>query len=238
MNLINFKKNLSVVILCGGRGLRLKPITNKLPKPLIRINKKSILENIILHFIKYDISNFIVVTVYKNILIDKFIKKKFKNLDINTIYTGVNTDIIKRLKKISNISKNFLLVCYGDTLIDINLNTYINFYLKDSSKISLASFQLKSNFGIIEITGNNTITKFREKPILDIWFNVGYLFFKKKNFSLFNKISTFKNLLTFLAKNKLLRAFKHKGNHITINTIEELEQAKIKIKEFDLNEKK
>ena len=45
MNITKFKNNLSVIILCGGKGLRLRPLTSNLPKPLIKINEKSILEN-------------------------------------------------------------------------------------------------------------------------------------------------------------------------------------------------
>ena len=96
MNLSTFKSKLTVVILCGGKGLRLRPITKNLPKPLIKINNKSILENIIQYFIKYKVNNFIIASGYKNTLINNFIKKKFKNKNIKVIYTGLNSDIIKR----------------------------------------------------------------------------------------------------------------------------------------------
>ena len=78
MNITEFKNNLSVLILCGGKGLRLRPLTKDLPKPLIKINEKSILENIIQYFIKYKVTNFIIATGYKSKLIDKFFKNKFK----------------------------------------------------------------------------------------------------------------------------------------------------------------
>ena len=114
-----FKKNLTVLILCGGKGLRLRPLTKKLPKPLIKIKNKSILENIINYFKKYKVENFIIASGYKHKMINRFIKTKYKNLQIKTLYSGVNADIIVRLKKLSKYSKKNLLVCYGDTLIDI-----------------------------------------------------------------------------------------------------------------------
>ena len=122
MNIQKFKNNLSVLILCGGKGLRLRPLTNDLPKPLIKINQKSILENIIQYFVKYKITNFIIATGYKNKLIDKFFKKKFKNKNIKIVYTGLNSDIINRLRHTTEYSKKYFLVCYGDTMIDINFN--------------------------------------------------------------------------------------------------------------------
>ena len=70
----NFKKNLTVLILCGGKGLRLRPLTKELPKPLIKIKNKTILENIIDYLKKNDVNDFIIATGYKYQIIDKFIK--------------------------------------------------------------------------------------------------------------------------------------------------------------------
>ena len=233
MNIIKFKNELTVVILCGGKGLRLRPLTKQLPKPLIKINDKSILENIIKYFLDYKIKKFIIATGYKSNLIDQFIKKKFKKHDIKTIYTGLDSDIIKRIEKVSNYSKKHLLICYGDTMVDIDLNKYINFYLKNVKKTLVASYQLKSSFGILDILKNNDVVNFKEKPTLNIWFNVGYFIFSSDNFYLFKKFKKFQELLKFLSKKKLMRAYKHNGSHITVNTVAELEIAKQHIKIFN-----
>ena len=58
----DFKKNLTILILCGGKGLRLRPLTKSLPKPLIKVKNKSILENIITHFLKFGVKDIIVAT--------------------------------------------------------------------------------------------------------------------------------------------------------------------------------
>ncbi len=221
-----FKKNLTVLILCGGKGLRPRPLTKKLPKPLIKIKNKSILENIINYFKKYKVENFIIASGYKHKMINRFIKTKYKNLQIKTLYSGVNADIIVRLKKLSKYSKKNLLVCYGDTLIDIDLNKYINFYQSSKKKITVASYQLKSSFGIFDIKNKDQIINFREKPSLNIWFNVGYFIFNENDFHFFNKFDKFKNLLKYLSKKKIMKIYKHFGKHITINTLSELENAK------------
>ncbi len=233
MNIRKFKNNLSVVILCGGKGLRLRPLTSNLPKPLITINGKSILENIIQYFLKYNIKNFIIATGYKGQLIDKFINTKFKKHNIKIVYTGLDSDIIVRLKKSSVYSKKHYLVCYGDTMVDIDLNKYIKFYLKNTNKTLVASYELKSSFGILNIMKNNDVVNFKEKPALNVWFNVGYFIFSSENFHLFKKFKKFQELIKFLSKKNLLRAYKHIGNHITVNTIAELELAKQNIKIFN-----
>ena len=68
--------NLTILILAGGKGERLKPITKSTPKPLVKINKKEILSYVIEHLIKFNFKNLFVLTGYKHKLVDKFIKTK------------------------------------------------------------------------------------------------------------------------------------------------------------------
>lgn len=225
-DILEFKQNLTILILCGGKGLRLRPLTKDLPKPLIKVKNKTILENIIRYFLKFKINDFIIATGYKSKIIDKFIKNKFNTPKIKTLYTGLNSDIVHRIHRVSKISKKYLLVCYGDTLIDIDIDKYIKFYLSNPINITATSFRLETGFGIFNIKKNNQIVDFKEKPLLDIWFNVGYFIFPHNKFRLFKKYKKFKDLIKFLSRNKLLSAYKHLGNHITINTLAELEKAK------------
>tara|TARA_B100001989_G_C24529091_1_gene460499 strand:+ start:137 stop:847 length:711 start_codon:yes stop_codon:yes gene_type:complete len=224
--ILDFKKNLTILILCGGKGLRLRPVTKDTPKPLIKIKNKSILENIIDYFLKFKIDDFIIATGYKHNIIDKFIKKKYKKINIKSVNTGLNSDIITRIKKTSKYSKKYLLVCYGDTLIDVDLNKYILFYLSNKKKITVASYQLESSFGIFDIKNQNQVVDFNEKPSLKIWFNVGYFIFNQNDFNIFTKFKKFKDFLKFISKKKAMKTYKHYGRHVTINTLAELEKAK------------
>ena len=67
---------------------------------------------------------------------------------------------------------------------------------------------------------------------LGIWFNIGYFIFANRYLKQMNYHSRFKDFLSFLAKNKKMKTFKHKGKHITINTISELEKARQQIIKF------
>lgn len=232
INISDIKNNLSILILCGGKGIRLRPLTNNLPKPLINIKNKSMLEHIISHFLKFKVDNFIIATGYKHQLIDNFVKKKFKKLKIKVLNTGINTDIIDRIKKSKKYSKKYLLICYGDTIIDIDLNKYLKFFLSKPDKITVASHQLESSFGIFSIVEKNLVIGFKEKPKLDIWFNVGYLLFSSENLKYLEKFDKFEKLISFISKKKLLKTFKHNGNHITVNTLTELEKARKLSKKF------
>ena len=155
-NILKAKKNLSAVILCGGEGQRLRPLTTIIPKPLIKIKNKTIIEYIINHFLKYKINNIIIVTGYKHRLLNNFISKKYKK-KIIVINTGLKTEIAKRVKKISKYLKRNVILCYGDTLVDINLNNLIKFYLKDHNKFIISSYRFKSSFGILEMDKKDNV---------------------------------------------------------------------------------
>tara|TARA_B110000211_G_scaffold234409_1_gene303942 strand:- start:1803 stop:2510 length:708 start_codon:yes stop_codon:yes gene_type:complete len=226
------KKNTTVIIFCGGKGLRLRPLTFNTPKPLIKIDNISILEHLINQFLKYQINNIIIATGYKNQLFKEFLKKKYKNKNIKIINSRINSDIIYRLNKSLKFSKENIIACYGDTLLNININKLINEYSKNSTKIIMTNYELKSAFGIVKINKNLDIVDFIEKPNLNIWYNVGYFMFNKKFETVTKKYKTFKNFLKHMAISKNIKSFKHYGQHITINTISELEEARQKIRNF------
>ena len=80
--IISLKKNTTVIIFCGGKGLRLRPLTFNTPKPLIKIDNKSIIEHLINQFLKNKINNIIIATGYKSQLFKQFLKKNIKAIII------------------------------------------------------------------------------------------------------------------------------------------------------------
>ena len=232
LNIEKFKKNLTVIVLCGGKGDRLKPLTLKTPKPLMKIKDKTILEYIINHLLKSDIKNIIVASGYKHYLVKKFINVKYKK-KVEVKNTSIDVDILERIKNITKNKKGEFLVCYGDTLADININKLIKQYLLNKKKLIISSYELKSSFGILNIYKNsNAVIKFREKPNLNIWFNIGYFIFSQKYIKILSRFKKFENFLHFCSKKKFMSTYKHLGQHITVNTISELEEAKSKIYKF------
>ena len=69
LNITEFKKNLTVIILCGGQGQRLRPLTSEVPKPLVKIKNRAILEYIINHLLKFNVRNIVIASGYKNKII-------------------------------------------------------------------------------------------------------------------------------------------------------------------------
>ena len=72
-------------------------------------------------------------------------------------------------------------MCYGDTIVDINIDKLINFFALNQSKIILSSYNLQSQFGLMKISKSGKVRSFVEKPKLNFYFNIGYFLFKKEN---------------------------------------------------------
>ena len=221
----------TIVILCGGKGLRLRPLTRDIPKPLIKIDNKPILEYILNQFIKYKFEKYKIATGYKSNKIKEFMKNSFTGLDYDIINSG-DSDIITRIRDcIKDIDNDFIL-SYGDTISNINLKRLINYHHKNPETVTVTSFPITIPFGVMGVNKDNYVTSFIEKPVLESVMNIGYFYFTKKYHHLFFKYNSFIKVLSYLAKNKKLKCYKHSGIHITINTIAELEYANKDIKKI------
>ena len=97
MNIDEKKKNITAIILCGGEGQRLRPITNDIPKPLIKIKNKPILYYIIEHLKKYNIKKYLIATGYKSKKIEEYMNQEFNSLNYKIVDSG-NTDILSRVR--------------------------------------------------------------------------------------------------------------------------------------------
>lgn len=219
---------LEAIVLCGGYGKRLNNLTLKLPKSLIRINDKPILEYIIEHLLFYKIYNINLAVGYKSELIKDYILSRDDFSSIK-IHDGGNISIIERIKKILKQTKSeCILVIYGDTISDININKLFNYHIKINRPI-VAVKQLQLSFGIFDIDNSECIINYEEKPALDKWINIGYFLINK---SFYNDIHSNDSWETFISNcilQKNMYSFIHDGEWITVNTKEELEKAKIDI---------
>lgn len=223
--------NPTVLILCGGKGERLRPLTKKTHKSLTKIGKKTILHHLIEYFIKKKLNKFIFATGYKSIQIKNFINKKFPNIKYD-LYDSGNTSIINRLKHIFKDKYEDTLICYGDTLANINFNKYKKLLHKNRNKMIITIFQPDIKFGIVSLGKANKVKRFSEKPKLDIWINIGYIFVPKRMIKSVVKSTDFILFIKKEIKKNNVVYFKHDDLHITVNTLSELDEAKKNIRKF------
>ena len=212
---------MKVVILAGGKGTRISEYTSSIPKPMVPIGSKPILEHIINYYIKFGFKDFIIATGYKHSIIKDYFKNKNVFARINVIDTGVETLTGLRLKKLTNELKGTFMLTYGDGLSNINLKKLLNFHKKSKKKITLTAVHPPARFGELSIS-KGIVTNFEEKPQLQKgWINGGFFVVEPEFLKLIgNKnIMLERSPLTKAVKTKNLAAYKHKGFWFCMDTL-------------------
>jgi len=223
--------DIQAVLLCGGKGERLRPFTENIPKPLIQIKNKPILKYIVDHTLFFGINELIVATGYKSGKIESYLEDNYLDYNIMISNSG-DVDIIERIKHASHFIKRDFLLIYGDTLSDLNLNDLINYHQSNRAKVTVTVWPLRSQFGVLELDSDGMISSFLEKPVLDKWINIGYFYFENEVLSWMDRFSKFEDFLHYLVEKKELNGYKHMGSHITINTLKELKEAELNVEKL------
>lgn len=212
-------KEIKTVILCGGKGLRFKPFSNNIPKPMALIGKYPILVHIMKFYSSFGINKFILCLGYLGNKIIKYFSENKKLIEkykwnIEFIDTGKDTETGSRIKKIERyIDTNNFFVTYGDGVSDLNLHDLFRYHINRDKIGTITLVKPRSNFGIVKLDQNCVITSFIEKPILKDWINGGFFVFKKDVLKYMQEEKCILEKDTFpkLAQIRELNGFKHNG---------------------------
>ncbi len=201
---------MKTVILCGGKGTRMKEFTNSIPKPMVCVGDKPILWHIMKLYSHFGFDEFILCLGYKG----ERIKEYFEESDWDIIFadTGEDTNTGGRIKKIEKyITEDTFFATYGDGLANIDIRKLLDFHLKHGKIATLTAVQPYSQFGILEMNGSGIIMNFKEKPRLNNWINGGFFVFNRKVFRYLDENDVLeKKPFELLAAEKQLMAYKHK----------------------------
>ena len=126
------KNNIPVIIMAGGMGTRLKPLTNIIPKPLIPINDKTLIENIIDKFYSFGLKKYFITLNFKSELIKAYFKYVNSKCSIKFIQENKPLGTVGSLYLLKNIIKNTFIVSNCDTIINIDYNDLVNYHKKKS----------------------------------------------------------------------------------------------------------
>ncbi len=179
--------NFDVVIMAGGFGKRLRPLTLEKPKPLIEVNGEPILNRIISKIDNINVNKIYITLHYKSEAILKFLKK-INSQKIIPIIEKKPHDTFGSLIKIKKRLNKNILVINSDIITNLDTLNLFKFHIKNNADLTLCAkkHETRVNFGVIKTNGKN-ISNIDEKPILNYWINTGIYFLKK------NCISNSKN---------------------------------------------
>lgn len=244
-------RSIPVVILCGGKGTRLKEETESVPKPLVRIGNYPMLWHIMKIYSFYGFNHFILLVGYKGEKIKEyFINRNILNADftadftnqsgkitrhsstkepwkVTVIDTGLDTQTGARIKRIeSYIKGSTFFLTYGDGVSNINIKSLLDFHKKHSYLATVTGVHPPARFGEIVLNGI-TATNFNEKPyIQSTYINGGFFVLNKEIFSYLDddeKLNFEKDVLPKVAKNGELAVFCHEGYWQCMDTRRDME---------------
>ncbi len=186
VNVINFRKMRSylpidVVIMAGGRGQRLQPLTDTTPKPLLKVGDKAIMEHNVDRLALYGVDDFWFSVKYRGEQIQSYFGDgKERNIVINYIWEDYALGTIGAVSKIDNFMHDYVLIMNSDLLTNLDYeDLFLDFISKDADFCVVSiPYQVDIPYAVLE-TVEGQITSFKEKPTYTYYSNGGIYLMKK-----------------------------------------------------------
>lgn len=229
---------MKVVILAGGFGTRISEESLLRPKPMIEIGERPILWHIMKLYSHYGFNDFIICLGYKGYYIKEYFAHYFLHESdvtfdftngnqavthqhsaepwkVTLVNTGLETLTGGRVKRIQPYIHNepFLLT-YGDGVSNVNLDELVAYHNQHKKLVTVTSVQPGGRFGALDLTDDNKVLGFNEKPKGDgSWINAGFFVMQPEFFNYLGNDSSIleKEPLENVARDGELVAYKHDG---------------------------
>ena len=168
-----------VILMVGGLGTRLRPLTNDVPKPMLDVGNKPILHTIVENFAKYGYTDIIMCVNYKS----EIIKEYFGNGDkfgvkIEYVLENQRMGTAGALSLLQKRPKDDFFVMNGDLLTNVNFE-YLHEYHKDSNalaSICIRKYEMQVPYGVVNVRANK-VTSIEEKPTQSFFVSAGIYMF-------------------------------------------------------------
>lgn len=196
------------VIMAGGKGTRLQPFTSILPKPLLPINGKTVIEHILDNLKSLGLNNFIISVYEKSEIIKSYFQELNRDYKLTFLKEKIPLGTIGSLSLIKkkNIKENILIInC--DVMFKMDLESFYNFHKQNKYDITIVvsdkNFEIP--YGVCSISKKGNLKKINEKPKYDLLVNIGLYIINKKIIGLIpkNKHMDFNELLNKSLKKRL-----------------------------------
>ena len=235
INVINFRKirsylPIDAVIMAGGRGQRLRPLTDNVPKPLLKVGDKAIMEHNLDRLALFGIDNFWVSLNYLGEQIENYFGKgKEKNIKIEYVWEEKALGTIGAVSQIKNFEHDYILVTNSDLLTNIDYEQFYLEFIKQGADLAVLTipYQVNIPYAVLE-TINGAVKSFMEKPTYTYYSNGG-IYLMKKNFLKYIPKNTFFNatdLMEEFLKNDLkVISYPFAGYWLDVGKHEDFEKA-------------
>jgi dTDP-glucose pyrophosphorylase len=156
-----------VILMVGGMGTRLRPLTNDRPKPLLEVGSKPILETIIDNFAKYGFKNIILSVNYKSQMIEDYFGDGSKfGVTIDYVHEDERMGTAGALSLMREQLTEPFFVMNGDLLTNVNFEHMLEYHLSNQAiaTMGVREYDFQVPYGVVNIDGHQ-ITSIEEKPV-------------------------------------------------------------------------
>lgn len=245
VNVINFRELKSylpvdAVIMAGGRGERLRPLTDTMPKPLLKVGDKPILEHNLDRLTSFGIDDFWIAIKYLGEQIETYFGNG-SNRNVNVQYVKEYDPLgtIGAISKIKDFQHDYILITNSDLLTNLNYEHFFLDFLKQDADFAVLTipYQVSIPYAVLE-TSNGHVIDFMEKPTYTYYSNGGIYLMKITALDFIPKNTFYNatNLMEDLIKHhKKVISYPLQGYWLDIGNPEDFEKAKKDIKRINFD---
>lgn len=238
INLEKYKTRLPLdaVLMAGGKGERLRPLTEKTPKPLLKVGDKAIIDHNIDRLINYGVKHISVTVNYLKEQLEEHFKEPHNGVQINTVREPKFLGTIGSIRFVPEFFNDTVLVMNSDLFTNINYEDFYLHFKEHNADMSVAAvpYDVDIPLGILNLDGRN-ITGLSEKPHFGYYANAGIYLIKKSALDLIPEDTMFHStdlVEALIAAGRKVIRFPIGGTWIDVGTPQEYRRAQDLVKYF------
>ncbi len=225
---------IDVVVMAGGEGRRLRPLTENVPKPLLRVGDRPIIDHNLRRLTRFGVDNFwICVRYLGHQIINYFGSGSTNGISIGYIKEREPLGTIGAVKLIEKFEHETVLVTNSDLLTDLDYEDFYNDFIKSEADLSIVTipYRVGVPYAVLE-TSDGRVLSFKEKPTYTFYSNGGIYLMNREvvdqipENTIYDATDLIENLI---ALGKKVVSYPHSGYWLDIGRLEDFEKAKIDI---------
>lgn len=235
INVINFREIRSylpvdAIVMAGGKGQRLMPLTATTPKPLLKVGDKAIIEHNIDRLALYGIDDFWVSLNYLGEQVENYFNTRpYGNITIEYVWEDKPLGTIGAVSKIENFKHDYILLTNSDILTNLDYEHFFLDFVNNNADLAVVTipYQVNIPYAVLE-TNNGNIINFKEKPTYTYYSNGGIYLLKRSVLNFLPKDSHFNatDLMELLISNgKKVISYPLLGYWLDVGNPEDLQKA-------------
>lgn len=238
-NLIKYHNFLPIdaVLMAGGKGERLRPLTEKTPKPLLPVGDKAIIDHNVDRLISFGIKHISVTVNYLGEQLEEHFREPHKEVQVQTVREPKFLGTIGSIKFVKEFYNDTVLVMNSDLFTNINYEDFYLHFKEHDANMSVAAvpYSVSIPYGILDIEERRNIKGLIEKPTYDYYANAGIYLIKRSALDLIPSDTMFHStdlLAAIIAQGGKAIRFPLNGTWIDIGNPQEYKRANELVKYF------